>query len=141
MKLWIRGSRIAIQQDKRFPTWKTQFSLLRDGRGLWRCGGRLQNEDLPYLANHPILLNKKHHLIVLGGLIQAADDLKEDQSVVPPQPPLPDFHMKEAPPFMNTVIDFAGPLYLCGKEANVSKKVRMSVHMLCVMCSVLRACS
>ena len=73
--------------------------------------------------------------------VSFADDLKEDQLVVPPQPPLPDFHMKEAPPFTYTVIDFTGPLYLCGKEANVSKKVRMSVHLLCVMCSVLRACS
>ena len=30
-ELWIRESQIAIQQDKRFPTWKTQFSLFQDG--------------------------------------------------------------------------------------------------------------
>ena len=30
-ELWIRESQIAVQQDKRFPTWKTQFSLFQDG--------------------------------------------------------------------------------------------------------------
>ena len=64
-ELWIRESQVDVQQDKRFPTWKTQFGLFQDGRGLWRCGGRLQNADLPYSAKHPILLNKKHHLTTL----------------------------------------------------------------------------
>ena len=52
-ELWMRESQIAIQQDKRFPTWKMQFSLFQDEQGLGRCGGRLQNADLPYSASIP----------------------------------------------------------------------------------------
>ena len=64
-ELWIQESQMTIMQDERFPTWRMQFSLFQDERQLWRCGGRLQNADLPYSAKHPILLNKKHHLTVL----------------------------------------------------------------------------
>ena len=64
-ELWIRESQTTIQLDERLPTWKIQFGLFQDGRGLWRCGGWLQNSDLPYSAKHPILLNKKHYLTVL----------------------------------------------------------------------------
>ena len=158
---------------KRFPPWKTQFSLFQDGRGLRRCGGRLQNADLPYSAKHPILLNKKYHLTVLvirdahhrvrynevretlievrskfwiigrRGLIRAVVHgcvvyrRFEGRPIgAPPQPPLPEFHMKEAPPFTYTAIDFAGPLYLRGKEANTSKKVWICLFTCCVSCAV-----
>ena len=39
----------------------------------------------------------------------------------PPQPPLLEFQVKEAPPFAYTAVDFAVHHYLRGKEANVSK--------------------
>ena len=62
---WVRESQKALLHGEKFPTWKTQFGLFQDERELWRCGGRLQNADLPYSAKHPILLNRKHHLTVL----------------------------------------------------------------------------
>ena len=66
-ELWIQESQRGLLLDKKFPTWKTQFSLLfQDERKLWRCGVRLQNADLPYSAKHPILLNRKHYLATLG---------------------------------------------------------------------------
>ena len=40
--------------------------------------------------------------------------------------------MKEAPPFTYTAVDFAGPLYLRGKEANASKKVWICLFTCCV---------
>ena len=40
--------------------------------------------------------------------------------------------LKEAPPFTYTAIDFAGPLYLRGKEANTSKKVWICLFTCCV---------
>lgn len=64
-ELWIKESQKAAVQDTKFPTWKTQFGMFQDERGLWRCGGRLQNTVLPYSAKHPILLSKKHHLSTL----------------------------------------------------------------------------
>ena len=60
-ELWIRESPSGVMRNDRFPTWKNQFGLFQDERLLWRCGGRLQNADLPYSAIHPILLDGRHH--------------------------------------------------------------------------------
>ena len=156
-ELWIRESQTDIERDKRFPTWKTQFSLFQDERRLWRCGGRLQSADLPYSAKHPILLNKKHHLTVQvirdahyrvhhNGVRETLTEVRSEfwiiggrslvRSIIhncvvcrrfegrpicaPPQPPLPEFRVREAPPFMYTAVDF---LYIRGKEVNDSTKV------------------
>ena len=40
--------------------------------------------------------------------------------------------MKEAPPFMYTAVDFTGPLFLRGKEANDSTKVWICLFTCCV---------
>ena len=50
----------------------------------------------------------------------------------PPQPLLPEFRVKEAPPFTYTAVNFTGPLYLRGKEANASKKVWICLFTCCV---------
>ena len=64
-EMWIRESQKGLQLEEKFPVWKAQFGLFQDERKLWRCGGRLQNADLPYSAKHPILLNRKHYLATL----------------------------------------------------------------------------
>ncbi len=48
-----------------WETLKRQFSLFLDGDGIWRCGGRLSNADIPYEAEHPIILPKEHYLSTL----------------------------------------------------------------------------
>ena len=64
-EMWLREAQSGLLDGEKFPVWKTQFGLFQDERKLWRCGGRLQNADLPYSAKHPILLDKKHPLTVL----------------------------------------------------------------------------
>ncbi len=64
-EMWLREAQDGLLEDKKFPVWKTQFGLFQDERKLWRCGGRIQNADLPYSAKHPVLLDKKHPLTVL----------------------------------------------------------------------------
>ena len=50
----------------------------------------------------------------------------------PPQPPLPEFRVRESPPFTYTAVDFAGPLYLQSKEVNDSTKVWICLLTCCV---------
>lgn len=42
-----------LVQERNFPTWRVQFGLFLDDKGLWRCGGRLGNGNLRVLL-HPI---------------------------------------------------------------------------------------
>ena len=59
--LWVTHVQRELVQQKDYDTLKKQLRLFRDEKGLWRCGGRLQNADLPYAAKHPILLPRSHH--------------------------------------------------------------------------------
>ena len=61
-EIWIQEAQKMLAEEKKFPVLKKEFGLFLDERKLWRCGGRLQNADLPYAAKHPILLSKTHHL-------------------------------------------------------------------------------
>ena len=60
--MWIKENQSTLVLNENFPTWKVQFGLFNYRSGLWRCGGRLQNADLPFSAKHPVLLDRKHHL-------------------------------------------------------------------------------
>ena len=51
--------------DKNFTQWEKQLDLFRDDNGIWRCGGRIQNANLPYSAKYPILLAKGHPISTL----------------------------------------------------------------------------
>ena len=62
---WISASQQMLIRHKNFPQLKKQFGLFQDSDGLWRCGGRLQNANLPLFTIHPILLDKNHHLTIL----------------------------------------------------------------------------
>lgn len=63
--LWLISAQGALSQDKSFASWQREFTLFRDKQGLWRCGGRLTNADLPYDTMHPVLLPRKHYLTTL----------------------------------------------------------------------------
>ena len=64
-KLWIVDSQQKLVKEREFPAWKSQFNLFLDDKGLWRCGGRLGNADLPYSTKHPILLPRNHPITSL----------------------------------------------------------------------------
>lgn len=51
--------------------------------------------------------------------------------LVPPPPPLPAFRVQEAPPFTNTGVDFAGPLYIKSPGGGQSK-VWIALYTCCV---------
>ena len=59
--LWVTHVQRELVQQKNYNTLKKQLGLFRDEKGLWRCGGRLQNADIPYAARRPILLPRSHH--------------------------------------------------------------------------------
>lgn len=63
--LWVKEVQLQLVKDFSFESWKKQFNLFLDPTGVWRCGGRLSNADIPYSAKHPILLPKHHHLVAL----------------------------------------------------------------------------
>ena len=42
-----------------------QFELYKDGRGVLRCDGRLNNADLPTTSKNPILLPPKNDFVRL----------------------------------------------------------------------------
>ena len=48
-----------------FQTLEKQFNLFLVDEGIWRCGGRLSNADVPYNVKHPILLLRDHHFTLL----------------------------------------------------------------------------
>ena len=61
---WIRDTQSILEENPKFPSWKTQFGLFKDDNQIWRCGGRLQNADISFSSKHPILLHKDHALII-----------------------------------------------------------------------------
>ncbi|XP_065903771.1 uncharacterized protein [Dysidea avara] len=62
---WLLTAQHELITDKAFPMWKRKFGLYLDDKQLWRCGGRLENADLPMTTRHPVLLPKHHPLTVL----------------------------------------------------------------------------
>lgn len=57
---WITYVQVHLTQEKSFSTWQKQLNLFVDDKGLWRCGGRLANADIPYNTKHPVLLPRDH---------------------------------------------------------------------------------
>ena len=54
----------------------------------------------------------------------------------PSPPPLPEFRLKEDPPFTYTGVDFAGPLYVKASSATASSKVWICLYTCCVVRAV-----
>eukprot|EP00731_Ephydatia_muelleri_P014349 Em0008g69a len=57
---WVKIVQHRIETNVWFSTWKQQFKMFMDETGLWRCGGRLTNADIPQPSKHPILLEITH---------------------------------------------------------------------------------
>jgi len=49
-----------------------------------------------------------------------------------PAPPLPEFRIKEAPPFAHCGVDYAGPLYIVAAEGSESEKVWICLFTCCI---------
>ena len=56
-RLWIKEVQKSVFRE---TSLKLQLNLFLDEGGLWRCGGRLGNADLPYSTRYPILLPRDH---------------------------------------------------------------------------------
>ena len=62
---WIKMVQHSLERNVRFIGWKQQFNMFMDETGVWRCGGRLTNADMPQLSKHPILLEITHPFTTL----------------------------------------------------------------------------
>ena len=62
---WLKMSQSTLHNEEQFPLWSKQFGLFKDSNGVWRCGGRLDNSEVPPDAKHPVFLDKNHHLTSL----------------------------------------------------------------------------
>ena len=170
--MWIKAAQTQLAGDSGFEKLKRQFNLFQD-RGVWRCGGRLANADIPFQEKHPVLLPRNHHLTSL--IVREAhervfhngvkDTLTEVRSrfwilkgrplirkmahqcinckksegksyLGPSPPPLPEFRVKQDPPFTYTRVDFAGPLYVKTSSATASGKVWICLYTCCVVRAV-----
>ena len=65
---WLRESQASLESKPLFKTWQQRFGSFHDNSGIWRCGGRLSNADLPFATKHPALLDSQHHLFTLIAL-------------------------------------------------------------------------
>ena len=62
---WVTDSQRHLVKEVKFDMWKNQLDLFLDSQSVWRCGGRLNNANIPYSSKHPILLSKQHSLATL----------------------------------------------------------------------------
>lgn len=62
---WIREVQRSLKDNKNIKSWKQQWNLFEDDRGVVRCQGRLGNSDLVDSAKYPILLDSSHHFTTL----------------------------------------------------------------------------
>ena len=61
---WIQDSQQYQGHEKSFDSLKSQLNLFLDKDGLWRCGGRLKNADVPS-TKYPLLLSWNHSVTPL----------------------------------------------------------------------------
>ena len=62
---WITHAQKELVLQNDFDALRRQFGLFLDDKGLWRCGSRLRNADIPFTAKHPVLLPRKHPFTAL----------------------------------------------------------------------------
>ena len=63
--LWISHAQKELVFQGNFNILKHQLGLFLNDKGLWRCGGRLQNAEIPYSAKYPVLLPRSQQLTAL----------------------------------------------------------------------------
>ena len=62
---WIEDSQRDLEREGMFETLKCEFNAFLDQKGLWRCGGRLANADIPYSTKYPLLISRHHPMTPL----------------------------------------------------------------------------
>ena len=65
LSYWLKMSQSTLPDKEQFPLWNQQFGLFKDSDGVWRCGGRLENSEMPPDSKHPVFLDKDHYLTSL----------------------------------------------------------------------------
>ena len=70
--LWITNAQSSLTCAKNFELQKKQFNLFKDEKGIWRCGGRLSNAEVPYTVKYPVLLPRSDPLSTL--IVQEAHE-------------------------------------------------------------------
>lgn len=60
--LWVKS---AQQLFTNLQNLTKQFNLFKDEHGVWRCGGRLANIEVPFETKFPILIPRSHYLSTL----------------------------------------------------------------------------
>ena len=60
--LWVKSAQQSITDLKNLTK---QFNLFKDECGVWRCGGRLANTEVPFATKFPILIPRSHYLSTL----------------------------------------------------------------------------
>ena len=145
--LLIREAQVSLRTHKKYPVWERQLSIFADNDGILRCRGRIENTlYLPYSAKHPAILPGDHHLTTLyfrraharvlhNGTRENLAELRAQFWVIKgrsvPSPPLPAFRVREAPPFTNSGVNFAGPL--CVKLSGGGQpKVWIALYTCCI---------
>ena len=63
--LWLLHAQGALAQHKDFDSLRYQLGLFLNNKGVWRCGGRLKNLELPYSIKYTILLPHGHPVSAL----------------------------------------------------------------------------
>ncbi len=58
-------SHTLLVSDKHFPVWTRQLGLYCDNDGLWRCGGCLEEANIPQETKQPIILPRGYNLTEL----------------------------------------------------------------------------
>ena len=64
-KVWLHDCQSYLSQEPNYQTWQTQFGFFKDDSDLIRCGGRLENADIPFETKHPLMLSPHHPLCEL----------------------------------------------------------------------------
>ena len=60
--LWVKSAQRSFTNLKNLIK---QFNLFKDEHGVWRCGGRLANTEVPFETKFPILVPRSHYLSTL----------------------------------------------------------------------------
>ena len=60
--LWVKSAQQSITDLKNLTK---QFNLFKDECGVWCCGGRLANTEVPFATKFPILIPRSHYLSTL----------------------------------------------------------------------------
>ena len=63
--LWVKDAQRSMTRENEFESYKRQFNLFEDDKGVWRCKGRLSNVEVPYAVKNPILIPRSHPLTTL----------------------------------------------------------------------------